>query len=47
MVQMPYGGFVRTKLERDNLVKYVGKIQAKINTYGMNWWDFNEKEEAT
>lgn len=44
MVQMPYGGFVRTKLERDNLVNYVGKIQEKINLYGMNWWDFNEKE---
>lgn len=47
MVQMPYGGFVRTKLERDNLVNYVGKIQTKINNYGMNWWDFNQKEEAS
>jgi|GEM_PF-6660490 len=39
IVQMPYGGFVRSKLERDNLVKYVEKIQEKVNNYGMNFWD--------
>ncbi len=42
MVQMPYGGFVRTKLERQNLVNYVGKIQDKTNTYGMKMWSYYE-----
>lgn len=43
---MPYGGFVRTKLERDNIVKYVTKIIEKGNTYGMHWWDAGNKEVA-
>lgn len=30
---------MRTKLERDNIVKYVEKIQEKVNNYGMNYWD--------
>ena len=44
IVQIPYGGFVRTKLERDNIVNYVGKIVEKANVYGMNFWNSKEAE---
>lgn len=42
---MPYGGFVRSKLERDNIVKYVGKIQEKAHNYGMDWWANRESKD--
>jgi hypothetical protein len=35
IVQMPYGGFVRTRIERDNIVKYVEKMINKATFYGM------------
>jgi hypothetical protein len=38
MGQIPYGGFVRTGLERDNLVNYVTKIRDKTILYGMKKW---------
>lgn len=38
MRQIPYGGFVRSSLERDNLVNYVNKIKEKTILYGMKTW---------
>jgi hypothetical protein len=38
VVQMPYSGFVRSKLERDNIVKYVEKILDKATHYGLHPW---------
>ena len=43
---MPYGGFVRTKIERDNIVKYVEKIINKATDYGMHPWDARNAKEA-
>lgn len=48
MVQRAYGGFVRTGIERDNLINYVKKISDRATDYGMKFWQgmFREEESA-
>ena len=48
MVQRPYAGFVRTAIERDNLINYVRKISDRAADYGMRFWQgiFKEEESA-
>jgi hypothetical protein len=43
---MPYTGFVRTKLERDNIVKYVEKILDKATHYGLHPWQRKDKQAS-
>ena len=46
-VQMPSGGFVRTRIERDNIVKYVEKIIDKARLYGMHSWQKKNNKETS
>jgi hypothetical protein len=48
MVQRAYSGFVRTGIERDNLINYVRKISDRATEYGMKFWQgvFKEEESA-